>query len=279
MLKVSFVASSDHKSNQILSFSILFSLQVLDCFQLNTPPPVMTVCPAPPNCPDPFRSGPHPHRDLGSSVCRMPSNCLHLQPSHVVVQLTQEEDQAITNLLKLHYQSPLGGSETFSAAGTDVSCVTAPKSSLSDQRPVNSSLSCDVQHQGVGWSDTELEAANTLLNGFILSEEGSIWGQAHNKPAELEPEPLPHQHPAVSPVSFEPQHRSEALVTTQAKDNSFGCVGQNEDPSCSIWSAEDRSVSGDSTLRGRTVSDSEGDAVQGLLSLGDSWTGDTGPNM
>lgn len=139
-------------------FSLLSLHQVLDCFHLNTPTPIMSACPAPPTRPDPFRSGPHPTRDLGSLTTKV--NPLHLpvRPTRVVLQLTQEEDQAVTNLLQLHHQEePLhwGSSEGGVAPlWNDVPC--AEESRL---------------QQGRRWSDTELEAANTLLRGFSPMEK------------------------------------------------------------------------------------------------------------
>ncbi|XP_068612174.1 uncharacterized protein [Brachionichthys hirsutus] len=73
----------------------------VDSFQLNTPPPVMSARVAPPARPDPFRSGTHPTRNLGSPTLKTTP----LQPgAPLILQLTQEEDQAITNLLTLHHQ-------------------------------------------------------------------------------------------------------------------------------------------------------------------------------
>jgi len=145
-------------SHEFKLFSLLSLHQVLDCFHLNTPTPIMSACPAPPTRPDPFRSGPHPTRDLGSLTTKV--NPLHLpvRPTRVVLQLTQEEDQAVTNLLQLHHQEePLhwGSSEGGVAPlWNDVPC--AEESRL---------------QQGRRWSDTELEAANTLLRGFSPIEK------------------------------------------------------------------------------------------------------------
>ncbi|XP_046904978.1 uncharacterized protein LOC124487026 [Hypomesus transpacificus] len=92
--------------------NIISEMQVFKCFRLNTPPPVMSACPAPPARPDPFRSGSYPTRDLGCSTWRRNPNYCHQadrprprsKKSQSVIELTLEEDQAITNLLTLHHQ-------------------------------------------------------------------------------------------------------------------------------------------------------------------------------
>ncbi|KAM8897403.1 uncharacterized protein AB9W97_008817 [Spinachia spinachia] len=123
---------------------VLTELRVLDCLRLNTPTPVMAAYPAPPSRADPFRSGTHPTRDLGSLS-------LGVNPLRVVVQLTQEEDQAVTNLLKLHHQTePLRGDE-------------APRAGDAGRL-----------RRGDCWSDLELEAADTLLGGFGPTERDHI---------------------------------------------------------------------------------------------------------
>ncbi|AWO97592.1 putative histone deacetylase complex subunit SAP25 [Scophthalmus maximus] len=88
--------------------------QVFEFFRLNTPPPVMSACLAPPSRPDPFRSGSHPTRDLGSTDWRLNHIRSSAQPSRAILQLTWEEDQAITNLLKLHQSGE--SDETLAAA-------------------------------------------------------------------------------------------------------------------------------------------------------------------
>ncbi|XP_026209046.1 uncharacterized protein LOC113157670 [Anabas testudineus] len=199
-------------------------LRVLDCFQLNTPPPVMSATLAPPNHPDPFRSGPYPTRDLGSSTWRMPTRYRRVQPSHFVLQLTQEEDRAITNLLKLHHQSPIPSAETLSAAQMGFSNVAGSQQDSNSRlflqgpadltpvyRPLGSDGRCPREvEQRRGWSDAELEVADTLLSCFILSDDDKIWGQNNHEESGGFPE-----------------------------------------------------------VRGQTLSDSEGDAVHVLLSLGD----------
>ncbi|XP_035531735.1 uncharacterized protein LOC118338530 [Morone saxatilis] len=260
-------------------------LKVFDCFQLNTPSPVMSACPAPPTRPDPFRSGPHPTRDLGD-LTSFKINTLHppVQPSRVVIQLTQEEDQAITNLLKLHHQEPL-----HSSSGLEVY-----KPFCSDVQHLSEASS---QGQGRCWSDTELEAANTLLSGFSLMEGDRIWSQNHNKSKVTQPDPLPYQ-----------RQRSEtppgAITAGCTQQNiSFSCVRECGEPGwedfvflegrnadnvhvqvCQEYLASplpprlssDRkpksssSVSGDfSEVKEWMLSDSEGDAVHVLLNLRD----------
>ncbi|XP_034412968.1 uncharacterized protein LOC117747686 isoform X2 [Cyclopterus lumpus] len=266
--------------------------RVLDCFHLNTPTPVMSARPAPPTCPDPFRSGPYPTRDLGSLTLKV--NTLHLpvQPRRVVLQLTQEEDQAVTNLLKLHHQEePLhwGSAEGVEPLCKDVPC--AEESSLQSQL-----------QQGRRWSDTELEAANTLLSGFSLMENDNIWGQNHCKSVAIPPDPLLYRHPEDPSTNTETQHRSDyfpASITADCAQNDvvyigFSCAREyggrgwgdlefvevkNADvhlPVCeSSLSSDSKTNRGSSAAGGLSevkwaLSDLEGDAVRMLLSLGDT---------
>ncbi|XP_019713765.1 uncharacterized protein LOC109508309 [Hippocampus comes] len=71
--------------------------------RLNTPPPLMCTSPAPPNRADPFPRGPHAFRVLGGPTW-MP--CCDGHPGRTVVQLSAEEDLAVTCLLKLRYRDP-----------------------------------------------------------------------------------------------------------------------------------------------------------------------------
>ncbi|XP_051913926.1 uncharacterized protein LOC127595920 [Hippocampus zosterae] len=71
--------------------------------RLNTPPPIMCTSPAPPNRADPFPRGPHAFRVLGGPA---PMPCCNGHPGRAVVQLSAEEDLAVTCLLKLGYRDP-----------------------------------------------------------------------------------------------------------------------------------------------------------------------------
>ncbi|XP_039997398.1 uncharacterized protein LOC120797636 isoform X2 [Xiphias gladius] len=280
---------------------------VFDCLRLNTPLPVMSACLAPPTRPDPFKSGPHPTRDLGSPKWRM--NPVHspVRPSRAVLQLTQEEDQAITNLLKLHHQEPGQSDETLTAAPMDFSSVAEPpvdlnpcpflthpkpmdftsaeevyKPPCSDvQYPRMAGLGSQLQ-RGRGWSDMEFEAVDTLLSRFSVMEEDRIWGKCHQKSAVTLPDAPPYQHYKDLPVGTENRQESAALPAlkaTHSPQSDIGyirltCVSENGEPGWGEFrSVEDRSVSGDfSEVRERMLSDSEGDAVHVLLSLGDMGT-------
>lgn len=82
----------------------------------------MSACEAPPNQPDPFSSGPHPTRDLGSPSWTTESHQPQAQLRRAILQLTAEEDQAVTNLLKLHHQEAhldLSGPAGCSAPSSD----------------------------------------------------------------------------------------------------------------------------------------------------------------
>ncbi|XP_034020535.1 uncharacterized protein LOC117505114 [Thalassophryne amazonica] len=87
--------------------NIVSDLALFDCFQLNTPQPIMSPWPAQPLHPDPFRSGSHATRELGSTTWITYPAIPAVQPSRAILELTEEEDQAITNLLKLHHEPSL----------------------------------------------------------------------------------------------------------------------------------------------------------------------------
>ncbi|TDG99730.1 hypothetical protein EPR50_G00197120 [Perca flavescens] len=292
--------------------NMVSELRVSDCFQLNTPPPVMSACPAPPTRPDPFRSEPHPTRDLGSLTFKI--NTLHppVQPSCVILQLTQEEDQAITNLLKLHHQQPIQSDETLAAlqmvsSSVELNPISFLHPDLMDStsaEEVYKPFCSDEQYprqQGRSWSDTELEAANTLLSCFSLMEE-DIWGQNHSKSAVKRSDPLLYQHHRDSSISTETPKGSEtfpALTTADCTQNDIGyigfscareygepgwrdfgfVVGRRDDVHLPVREStlssdsKSKSTSGASgdflDMKERMLSDSEGDAVQVLLSLGD----------
>nr|XP_015196195.1 PREDICTED: histone deacetylase complex subunit SAP25 isoform X1 [Lepisosteus oculatus] len=83
-------------------------LEVLECCQLNTPPPIMSACQAPPPGPNPFSSTPHPVRQLGQPTWdrkwRPRETPQSVGSRRIgIVQLNPEEDQAVTSLLRLHY--------------------------------------------------------------------------------------------------------------------------------------------------------------------------------
>ncbi|TKS92865.1 hypothetical protein D9C73_027148 [Collichthys lucidus] len=255
-------------------------LTVLECFKLNTPPPIMSTRPAPPTRPDPFRSGAHLTRNLGSFTFKIDTPHRPVQPSQVVLELTQEEDQAITNLLKLHYQEPRQTDETLTAPHMDSHPVRAQ---------VYEPCCSDVQHpslrghsqQGRCWSGAELDAANTLLSRFNLMEEVNIWSHDDSTTASTLPDPLPHQRQG-SGTDFT-QHDVDYV--------SFGCVGESGEQGWGDFvfaegmDADDVAVGDASSSPPRlpsassksrtsvsrdhqTLSDSEGDAVLVLLSLG-----------
>ncbi|KAJ8281974.1 hypothetical protein COCON_G00044930 [Conger conger] len=88
-------------------------LEVFWHYQLNTPPPVMsTITDSRPGL-DLFRARPHPTRELGSQMWTWDSMS-SFRPTTAqgqileVIQMSAEEDEAITSLLKLHYQIHAG---------------------------------------------------------------------------------------------------------------------------------------------------------------------------
>lgn len=218
-------------------------LQVLECFQLNTPPPVMSSCIAPPVHPDPFRSALHHSRDLGSPTLKVNPLLPPVQLCQVVIQLTQEEDQAITNLLKLHHQEPPLSNITINAP------LKHSRSALVQHQPESTHSSSDEQHsrEASCWSVEELEAANTLMSCFGLMEKN----QYLRGSAVLPPDPLLHQ----SHEEFE-DGRGAHDAHLPVCEESFNL------------SLSQKSI-GDYSEREWSLSDSERDAVHALQSLGD----------
>lgn len=261
----------------------------------------MSACPAPPARPDPFRSDPHPTRDLGSLTFEINTLQPFVQPNQVILQLTEEEDQAITNLLKLHHQEPAESHETLIAPQIDLNPISylSPKTMDSTSSDGACKPFCeDVKHQREAglqnqfqqvrcWSDRELEAANTLLSRFRLMEKDESLVQNHNKSPAALPGPLPQQ-----------LHGSEPLPASVTADDtkkdtgfSFSSVRESEEPDCVHFVFEEGRNANNVHLpvheeylvssltltmpslspnpKAKTLSDSEGDAVFVLLSLGD----------
>lgn len=249
--------------------------QVFDSLQLNTPPPVMSICPATPTFADPFRSG--PQRNIVHSLSLKVN---HLQapsekPHQVVIKHTQEENQAFENL-KLHHQEPVQSDETCITPQMDL----GPISVLRYPQPVESIsaeevFKLDVQHlreaslrdqlqHGRFWSHEELEAAHTLLSHFSLMEKDNMRGQRQNKSAAMLPDPVPFQSQRFGCRGF---------VDGQNPDDSHLPVHEVRPasslplrpPSGSV-AKRDEDIS---EVTERIILDSEGDAVYVLLSLGD----------
>ncbi|XP_077357349.1 uncharacterized protein LOC144004199 [Festucalex cinctus] len=72
-------------------------------FQLNLPSPLTCTSPAPPTRADPFRRGPHAFRVLGGPTWVRSNDDV---PTQMVLQLSAQEDRAVTCLLALGYQDP-----------------------------------------------------------------------------------------------------------------------------------------------------------------------------
>ncbi|XP_029932157.1 uncharacterized protein LOC115376600 isoform X2 [Myripristis murdjan] len=327
--------------------NLVSTLRGFERFHLNTPPPIMSSCPVPPSQPDPFRSGPTPTINLGSASWRMEPVVL---PSRVILQLTLEEDQAITNLLKLHHQEPLqrqDGNAFIAPQGNPSGVGESLEDDMNMEMDFSLSIShpelmdltpieeidefCNTEgehpwvailgsqlHQGRLWSDVELEAAKTLLTCLSLSDPDGLWEQNQHRPAETHPAlslsaeipPVSETLPAlISGVSFDSAQTNVGYTT-------FSCVGscncENGEP---VWagsvessyvhhvrllchedhlalplpisSSPPSSLSSDSEVesgpgafgdllrvKGGTLSESEGTAVQALLILGDRETPD-----
>ncbi|XP_054880437.1 uncharacterized protein LOC129354911 [Poeciliopsis prolifica] len=248
-------------------YNSLSRKMVFDCSQLNTPPPLMSACVAPSSRPDPFRAGPHPTNNLGSPSWRLQS--MHppqVQPRFVVIQLTQQEDQVITNLLKLHHQEAPQSKERVTAAKADFpgALKSNPRDlSTGSLEGANKVFCIDASEERQKWSDAEYEAANTLLSSFQQAED--LIGnaamppdhlQAQTSQTELECQTFP---PSVTCCSSQKGSR--------IKEN--GDIGSQEDmtecPTGFESKLEQEKMEGRSEER--TLTDLEGDAVQVLLSL------------
>ncbi|XP_055085068.1 uncharacterized protein LOC129457107 [Periophthalmus magnuspinnatus] len=142
-------------------------LKDFDCFHLHTPPPIMSACPAPPNGSDPFRTERRLVRNLGCSFWETGPLPPPVGRTWVVLQLTPEEDQTITNLLKLHHGE---------GAEEDGDFYMDREFSPDQRREQIHRCFTRSEEAGLGkqtkrWSDRELEAANTLLTQFGATRE------------------------------------------------------------------------------------------------------------
>lgn len=146
-------------------FKLVSLHQVSECFRLNTPPPIMSTCIAPPIRADPFRSALHHSRDLGGSTVKVNALVPPAQLRQVVVQLTQDEDQAITNLLKLHHQEPPPRNETMDRS------LKYPLSSLVQHQPTDTDSGVLQSREARCWSAQEMEAANTLSRFGLMEKD------------------------------------------------------------------------------------------------------------
>lgn len=205
--------------------------QVSECFRLNTPPPIMSTCIAPPIRADPFKSALHHCKDLGSSTVKVNPLVPPAQLCQVVVQLTQDEDQAITNLLKLHHQGPLPHNEAVDKS------LKYPHQSADCGSGVMQSRKARC------WSVQEIEAANTL-SCFSLIEKDQNLKAWMGPPSD----PLSAQSPGRLAGGTDTVHRplcEKSLTLTPSQERR----GYSE--------------------REQTLSDSERDALQALQSLSD----------
>ncbi|XP_037832452.1 uncharacterized protein LOC112449778 [Kryptolebias marmoratus] len=239
----------------------LTGIRVFSCSQLNAPPPVMSACVAPPNHPDPFRSGPHPIRDLGRPTWRVQSGHPEAQPHRAVVQLTPEEDQAITNLLKLHHQeAPASGAaghpDHSGPAESSPGCLP-PSSSEEDHR----AACVDARYPAkLKLRRRWFEAA--LLSGSAQQDDDSV------------------KRPHMTAVC-EPRLRQSAGTPEECP--ALPAFGTSDAENGHVWS-EKAERGGNTAPRrpmksrkrrrsvGRNLSDLEEDAVFVLLSLGDAGT-------
>ena len=213
-----------------------------------------------------------------------------MHPEWLILQLTEEEDQAVTNLLKLHHQE-VPQTDDISAAHMDLdndledsqSAETANKQISAGDQYLR-----ELQHQR-GLSEMELEATKTLFSGFNQEEDLMRTLNRCQSPAL----PLLCQSAG---TQDECETLSTLVTCACTKDGShstyFSCVRENGE----IWSEENRagcqscgkclenklaspsSPSLNSKMRSRSEelmhTDLEGDAVHVLLSLKDVITFD-----
>lgn len=237
----------------------------------------MSARPAPPASPDPFRSGPHPTVDLGNLSFTISTLHPPVRLSRAVVQLTQEEDQAITHLLKLHHLEPTAPHMDFLPHPEPVDATSAEE----EYEPVCS----DAQHfreaglrgrsqSGRCWSSTELEVAETLWSGFSLVEEDRIWGENYSEPADTLPDHLQQQGTETLPSSITDgtQKVIGCSHVRESGEPGWGDLGFVEGGNAEGYLASSlppKSRLSALGVKKRTLSDSEGAAVHVLLSLGD----------
>ncbi|XP_043954058.1 uncharacterized protein LOC122820571 [Gambusia affinis] len=255
-------------------YNSLSRKMVFDCSQLNTPPPVMSACVAPASCPDPFRAGPHPTNNLGSPSWRLQGvHPPQVQPRFVVIQLTQQEDQVITNLLKLHHQEAPQSKERVAAAQADFpgALKSNPRDFSTGSREGANKVFCiDASEERQKWSDAEYEAANTLLSSFQQVED--LIGNTAMPPDHLQSQ--------TSQTELECQTFPPSVTCYSSQKGSClkenGDVGSQEDmTSCPTGfdsKLEQEKVEGRSEER--MLTDLEGDAVEVLLSLREATTFD-----
>lgn len=242
----------------------------------------MSARPAPPASPDPFRSGPHPTVDLGNLSFTISTLHPPVRLSRAVVQLTQEEDQAITHLLKLHHLEPTAPHMDFLPHPEPVDATSAEEEYepvCSDSQHFKEAGLRGRSHRGRCWSSTELEAAETLWSGFSLVEEDRIWGENYSEPADTLPDHLQQQASETLPSSITDgtQKVIGCSLVRESGEPVWGDLGFVEGGNAEGSNAEGylasslppKSRSSALAVKKRTLSDSEGAAVHVLLSLGD----------
>ncbi|XP_021178364.2 uncharacterized protein LOC105934633 [Fundulus heteroclitus] len=207
---------------------------VFNCCQLNTPLPVMSACVAPPNRPDPFRAGPYPTYSLGSTSWTMQSLPPAQEQPRLIVQLTQQEDQAITNLLELHHQEAPRAEGTITGF-PNVICNEAPEESRR-------------------WSEAGCGAAEQV--------DGRLRGKTAAPPDLL-----------LKTSGTEPECPTLSPLESCDRSQTGSCMKENgafwdEDMTATLEPDQCVDSEAGSGSAGRMLTDLEGDAVLALLSLG-----------
>ncbi|XP_054656115.1 uncharacterized protein LOC129194766 [Dunckerocampus dactyliophorus] len=128
----------------------------LSLFQLNTRPPLVSCCEAPPKQADPKQT------DSSSNVSPL------CGPTQAVIQLSWDEILAITCHLKLHHPMEV---ESTSTAEPSLACGDTRGLGEHSGSAAGEARG-DAKEDG-RWCDAELEAAHTLMGGFGLGDEGT----------------------------------------------------------------------------------------------------------
>lgn len=203
----------------------------------------MSSCVVSSNHQHPLRSELHPVADLRQSEWTVNSLNSAVQPDGSIVQFTEEADQTTTYLLSLNQQEVQGPSDESQREFLDL----IPSDILSeDLGAIFRDEGADVslsQDGGRLWSEEELEAAETLLSCFNLTEEEAL--------TFLD--------------DIVPFQRNEHGSQTGLCECTF--PSEMIDPGETEYRSEE--VRGASMATERMLSDSECDAVRVLLSIWD----------
>ncbi|XP_031441162.1 uncharacterized protein LOC105907157 isoform X1 [Clupea harengus] len=191
--------------------NIVTKFEAMENFQLNTPAPIMSSQLAPLVQPDPFLSGTHPIRNLGTrswtiDLCHRPHPYIQRPQTEgtlEVIQMSPAEDEAITSLLLLHHST---GTQQHKVKRSPSPGLVAQM----QQHPVQSP-SADVLSQG---QEAVLTTSEIAPEASSLSVVTTTVNKRHSKehcntPQEISPSGLSEYHPELHPGSPEPSTELE----------------------------------------------------------------------